>query len=414
MNTVIVPHRFNGVVKVPSSKSHTIRRLLMASFTPDISIIEEPLDSLDVRSCITVCRQLGADIREEPSRLVTRGVASITTDQILDVGNSGTTLFLAAAMASLSDTPITLTGDAQIQRRSAENLLNALSMLGVEVHSNNGCAPITVSGPWRGGRCCVECPTSQYLSGLLLASSLAPHGTVTEIDVPILNEKPYIEMTLSYLDRQDVEYERASDFSHFRVKGGAVYKPMNGPTPADFSSAAFPAVAAVVSKGKVELKGLDPNDSQGDKAFFDILKTMGCNVSWRDSSLFVSRTGALHGGIFDLNAIPDALPAVSVIAAFARGETVLINIAHARIKETDRIAAMAQELGKLGVHCTERPDSLVIHGGIVRGGKVDGHGDHRIVMALAAAGLGAKSAVEVVGVEAADITYPGFLDILTR
>lgn len=385
----------------------------MASFTAGVSIIEEPLDSLDVRSCIAVCRRLGADVREEPSRLTTRGVASITASQTLDVGNSGTTLFLATAMASLGDAPITLTGDAQIQRRSAENLLNALSALGVKVQSINGRAPITVQGPWRGGRCRIECPTSQYLSGLLTASPLASRGTVTEIDVPLLNEKPYIEMTLSYLDKQGVEYEKSSDFSYFRVKGGAVYKPMNGPVPADFSSAAFPAAAAVVSGGSVELKGLDSNDAQGDKAFFDMLKMMGCEAVWKDSSLFISRKGPLHGGIFDLNAIPDTLPAISVVAAFAQGETVLTNAAHTRIKETDRIAAMALELGKLGICCTERPDGLAIQGGTVRGGKVDGHGDHRIVMALAAAGLGAESAIEVVGAEAADVTYPGFLDILT-
>jgi 3-phosphoshikimate 1-carboxyvinyltransferase len=246
-----------------------------------------------------------------------------------------------------------------------------------------------------------------------MASPLAPRGTVTEIDVPILNEKPYIEMTLSYLDRQGVEYEQSGDFSYFRVKGGASYSPMNGQVPADFSSAAFPATAAVVSGGRVELKGLDLNDSQGDKAFFDILEAMGCDVVWKDSSLFISRTGVLRGGIFDLNAIPDTLPAISVVAAFAHGETVLTNAAHARIKETDRIAVMAYELGKLGVHCEERPDGLVIRGGRVHGGKVDGHGDHRIVMALAVAGLGAESPIEVLGAEAADITYPHFVCLTT-
>jgi 3-phosphoshikimate 1-carboxyvinyltransferase len=246
-----------------------------------------------------------------------------------------------------------------------------------------------------------------------MASPLAPRGVVTEIDVPSLNEKPYIEMTLSYLDRQGVEYEKSGDFSYFRVKGGASYSPMNGQVPADFSSAAFPASAAVVSGGKVELRGLDPKDSQGDKAFFDILKAMGCDVVWEGSSLFVSRAGVLRGGVFDLNAIPDALPALSVVAAFAEGETILTNAAHARIKETDRIAVMAYELDKLGVHCEERPDGLVIRGGRVCGGKVDGRGDHRVVMALAVAGLGAESPVEVVGAEAAAITYPHFVCLTT-
>jgi 3-phosphoshikimate 1-carboxyvinyltransferase len=385
----------------------------MASFTSGVSVIEDPLDSLDTRSCIAVCRGLGADIHEEPSCLVVRGIDSIKSERILDVGNSGTTLFLALSMASLGNAPITFTGDNQIRNRSAANLLKGLSSLGVNVQSADGYVPISVLGPWRGGRCRVECPTSQYLSGLLMASPLARRGVVTEIEVPLLNEKPYVEMTLSYLDRQGVIYEKSKDFSYFRIKGGAFYKPMNGPVPADFSSAAFPAAAAVISRGKVELEGLDPKDSQGDKAFFDILQAMGCAVDWKGNALFVSRNGPLRGGVFDLNAIPDALPALSAIAAFAQGETVLTNAAHARIKETDRIAVMARELGKLGVLCTERPDGLVIRGGTVRGGSVDGQGDHRIVMALAAVGLGAESKIEIVGSEAADVTYPGFLDLLT-
>ncbi|MDR2841886.1 MAG: 3-phosphoshikimate 1-carboxyvinyltransferase, partial [Spirochaetaceae bacterium] len=276
----------------------------------------------------------------------------------------------------------------------------------------------TIQGPWKGGRCSIECPTSQYLSSLLIAAPLAARDTETDIDVPLLNEKPYIELTLSYLDRQGISYEKTADFSHFRIAGGAAYTPINGHVPADFSSAAFLGAAAVTGGGRVTITGLDPHDHQGDKEFFAMLKSMGASVEWTEKQggweLEVARVRPLHAGVFDLNATPDLLPVMAVAAAYAEGETVLTNVAHARIKETDRIAVMAAELGKLGVHCTERPDGIVIRGGRVKGGTVDGHGDHRAVMALAAAGLGAKSPVEISGAEAADVTYPGFLGLLEQ
>jgi 3-phosphoshikimate 1-carboxyvinyltransferase len=437
MTITITPHRFDGTVRIPASKSHTIRRLLVASFAEGISEIDYPLDSLDARSCLSICRALGAKIEETVGvngierwtthgnggadgmrRAALTGTAPLDAAP-LDAGNSGTSLFLAVAMASLGDLPITFTGDEQIARRGAAPLLSALAGLGVEIHSGeNGCIPITVRGPWRGGRVSVECQTSQYLSALLLAAPLAPPDVITEIEVPLLNEKPYIEMTLSYLDAQGVQYEKADDFSRFVIRGGARYKPVNGVVSADFSSAAFPACAAAVSRGKTTLLGLDPNDSQGDKAFFDMLKQMGCAVDWEiqkdgTARVIVAGSGPLRGGVFDLNDTPDMLPAAAVLASFAEGETRLVNVAHARIKETDRIAVMAAELGKLGVNCAELPDGLVIRGGgAPKGGIVDGHGDHRVVMALAVCGLGAQSPLSVTGAEAADVTYPGFLNLL--
>jgi 3-phosphoshikimate 1-carboxyvinyltransferase len=280
-----------------------------------------------------------------------------------------------------------------------------------------------VRGPWKGGRVSLPCPTSQYLSALLLAAPLAQAGVITEIDVPLLNEKPYIEMTLSYLKAQGIPYECAGDFSWFRIPGGARYKPMNGPVPGDFSSAAFPGGIAAITGVPVTLRGLDREDTQGDKAFFDMLASMGCTVAWSRPEpapgqapgwvLKVSRTGPLKGGEFDLNDTPDLLPIMAVVAAYAEGDTALVNVAHARIKETDRIAVMAEELGKLGVSTTERPDGLIIHGrcGIL-GGRVDSRGDHRIVMALAAGALGAAGPVKIEAAESAAVTYPGFLELI--
>ena len=449
MTTRITPRRFSGTVTIPASKSHTIRQLLIASLADSKSIIRQPLDSDDTRSCIAACKTFGAEItlREEKdsskevrlNSLHVRGVngfkSSALKDAKIDAGNSGTTLFFALAIAGLQESPIFFTGDEQIQRRSAAPLLDALAGLGVQSQSNNGCAPVTIHGGWKGGRVSISCPTSQYLSALLIAAPLAPAGIVTEIDVPLLNEKPYVEMTLSYLKNylqassnkkiysalEDPEFKIAPDYSHFIIPGGSSWKAFSGSVPGDFSSAAFPAAAAVITGGRVTILGLDPEDSQGDKFFFEMLKSMGCDVLWNNvdgaRQVTVYRDGALRGGTFDLNATPDLLPAAAVTAAFAKGDTALVNVAHARIKETDRVAVMAKELSKLGVDCTELPDGLVVHGkgGLPPGGSVpiiEGHGDHRIVMAFAVAALGSPVPIEITTAECTEVTYPGFWEML--
>jgi 3-phosphoshikimate 1-carboxyvinyltransferase len=455
MRALITPHRFSGTFPIPASKSHTIRKLLIAALAEGTSVIDYPLDSLDTHSCVSVCRALGAEITEHRSadpacanspdeggkklvRWTIRGLgrsSRLFQDRgraiTCGVGNSGTTLFLALAASALGKVPVEFDGDHQIRRRSAGPLLDALAGLGIRVQSApGGCTPITVQGPWKGGRVLLPCPTSQYLSALLLAAPLAPAETLTEIEVPFLNEKPYIEMTLSYLDAQGIPYETAGDFSYFRIPGGGAWKPVNGKAPGDFSSAAFPLCAGAISGGPVTLLGLDPEDTQGDKAVCGILETMGARVQWEKTTeagnpadswnLTVSCSGPLKGGEFDLNNTPDLLPVIAVTACFAEGDTALVNAAHARIKETDRIAVMAAELAGLGIKTEEKPDGLIIHGkgapksreAPLSGGKINSCGDHRIVMALAAGALGAAGPVEIDGAESVAVTYPGFLELL--
>lgn len=442
MDTIIRPRQFNGTVRIPASKSHTIRRLLVASMAEGLSEIRRPLDSLDARSCVAVCRAMGAKIEErrgiDPAcpnppdetgeKLLgwtVRGKLEFLNEknnfvpQPCNVGNSGTTLFLSLALAALGSVPVHFDGDEQIRRRSAAPLLEALKGLGVRVESAGGCAPITVQGPWKGGRISLPSPTSQYLSALLLAAPCAPKGTVTEIDVPLLNERPYIEMTLSYLEGRQILCEHDDNFSFFRIPGGSSWKPVTGTVPGDFSSAAFPALAAAVSGGDALLLDLDPADTQGDKAFLDMLSLMGCGVHWEEHggspAVRIRGEKRLRSGEFDLNKTPDLLPAAAALAAFAEGDTLLYNAAHARIKETDRITVMREELSKLGVQCEERPDGLVIHGeGRMKGGEIDSRGDHRIALAFAAAACGTADPVTIHGSECAAVTYPGFIETVSK
>jgi 3-phosphoshikimate 1-carboxyvinyltransferase len=339
----------------------------------------------------------------------------------VDVGNSGTTLYLAAAAAALARGTVTFTGDQQIRGRSAANLLNSLRDLGcrVEEHGAGGAAPFSVTGPLQGGRTRIECPTSQYLSALLLAAPLAAERV--EIDVPLLYERPYVDITLDWLAAEQIRLQRR-EYEHFAVDGGQSYPPFRRVIPADFSSATFFMVAAAVTGGELLLEGLDPEDSQGDKGAAELLQRMGCTVRWEAEGLRITgprqRNGGrapLAAGSFDLNAMPDALPALAAAACYAEGETLLGNVPQARSKETDRIAVMAREIAALGGGCRELPDGLVVYGrGGLRGGEARGHGDHRVIMALAAAGLAAEEPTVIDDTAAAAVTFPEFFTVLAE
>jgi 3-phosphoshikimate 1-carboxyvinyltransferase len=250
--------------------------------------------------------------------------------------------------------------------------------------------------------------TSQYLTSLLIALPCAEKDSV--IDVPLLNEQPYVTMTLSWLERLGISLENR-DYRSFRVPGGQKYPAFKESIAADFSSATFFLVAAAVTGSELILEGLDFDDPQGDKEVVNILREMGAEIRIDGRSLTI-KGGELRGGTFDLNAIPDALPALSVAACFAHGETRLVNVPQARLKETDRISVMHSELSKLGADIDELPDGLVIRGGTLRGGRVKGHHDHRIVMALAVAGLACEGQVEVDTAEAVSVTFPEFCNLM--
>ena len=328
---------------------------------------------------------------------------------MIDVGNSGTSCRIGLGTAALlPGGDARFDGDAQTRRRPMGPLLDALSRLGARTRSENGDGrlPATVGGPWRGGRTSVDGSTSQFTSSLLVN---APFGKTESIIEPVnLNEKPYVDMTLWWLDRLSLAYEREG-YARFRVPGGQALSGFDIEVPADFSSAAFPAAAGALPGGDVLLEGLDMNDPQGDKAIFTMLAEMGAEVAEEAGGIRV-RGHALRGGEFDLNATPDLLPVMAVLGALGEGETRLVNVPQARIKETDRIAGMRMVLEALGGSAEELPDGLIVRGGGLSGGKAPGLGDHRIVMAAAVAGLAAKNGVSVDTAEAMAVTFPDFTE----
>jgi 3-phosphoshikimate 1-carboxyvinyltransferase len=408
----------NGRVSIPGSKSHTIRAVAVAALAHGKSSIRSPLISGDTLSAVDCYRALGAEINtENPENWAVIGTSGQirSENQTIDVGNSGTTLRLALGSAALADPggAVTFTGDHQIQGRLLGALVQSLNDLGATVKSlkNNGCAPVTVSGQLIGGRTSIECFTSQYLSSLLMACPLAQKDT--EIDVPLLNEPDYVQITLDWLDKQKIQYQNNNLKTVF-VPGGQRYTAFDEAIPADFSSATFFLCAAAVCGGDVLVQGLDFNDSQPDKAVADYLKAMGADITQEPDGIRV-RTSALKGIEIDMNRTPDALPAMAVAAAFADGVTRLVNVPQARKKETDRIACMTAELKKLGADITELPDGMVIRGGrTLTPAPVTGHHDHRIVMAMAVAGMALDGVLDIDTAEAMNVTFPEFVTLMKK
>jgi 3-phosphoshikimate 1-carboxyvinyltransferase len=412
MEITINPSSIKGQVRIPTSKSHTIRALLVATLAQGSSQILHPLVSADTLSCLNICRQLGAVIEEKQDEWRVSGMGAVPKlpDDVLNAGNSGTSFYLACGTAALLPGWSVLTGDEQVRRRPAEQLLIALNDLGAEAFSTrgNGCAPLVVKGRLKGGNTRIKCPTSQYLSSLLINTPLAAGDT--QIEVLELNEKPYVQMTLNWLDSQSIQY-RHDTMRTFFIKGNQAYKAFTKQVPGDFSSATFFLCAAAITGSTLELLGLDMNDSQGDKEVVRMLEQMGCCISIQEQGIIIEGK-ELTGRELDLNNTPDALPALAVTGCFARGETRLINVPQARLKETDRIKVMCTELSKMGAQVEELPDGMIIHGGTLKGARVESHNDHRVAMALAVAALGAQGPTTIENAECVNITFPTFFKLL--
>ena len=423
MKLIVEPSNLNGEINIPASKSHTIRAVFIASLADGVSEVINPLESADGLSAVEACRCFGAKItpsipplnkggKEGGMKWIVHGTGGNirAVKKIIDVGNSGTTARFCTGSASLGKDLITITGDDQTRRRPMQPLIDALNNLGADIKSieNNGRLPISVKGRLKGGKTEVSGMTSQFISSLLLNCPLSDGDS--EIHVKDLNEKPYVGMTMWWLNKQGIAYKE-DNLERFFIKGKQSYKPFKETVPADFSSATFFLCAGAITNSVITLKGLDMDDTQGDKRVVNILKDMGANIDITKEGIKI-KGGNLRGMEIDMNDIPDALPAMSVVGCIAEGKTILRNVPQARIKETDRIAVMREELSKMGADIEELPDGLIIRKSKLRGAKVSSHGDHRAVMSLSVAGLIAEGRTEIESAEAVNITFPDFINLM--
>lgn len=416
MKLYVSRSNLNGSLAVPGSKSHTIRAIAIAMLAKGASIIKAPLISEDTVSSLGAASTLGAWVKRGDDsiwRIAGTNGNLLEPAFAVDLGNSGTGVKLFAALASLASFPVRFDGDESLRSRPMQPLLDALVPLGVKCESTDGKCPFSVQGPLSGGETEVEGKSSQYLSALLLAAPYAKNDTT--INVHALNEIPYVDITLDWLKRQEIDVKHDSAYSRFVVRGRQSYRSFTAKIPGDFSSAAFPLVAAAVTGGKVKIENLDFNDPQGDKVVFKYLEKMGVSIDY-GADYAIVKGGKLKAVELDLNATPDALPILCIAAACAKGKSVFKNVAQARIKETDRIACMARELRKMSIEVEEFEDGLAITGGKLKAATVESYKDHRIAMSFAIAGLVAEpdqkgdDTTVVLDSESIAVTYPSFVE----
>jgi 3-phosphoshikimate 1-carboxyvinyltransferase len=405
--------KIKGETLIPSSKSHTIRAVIFASLAEGKSIVGNPLKSGDTQAAINACSALGAEIRKksinELEILGFNGNPIVKKNKINTV-NSGTTTNLITSVAALTDKKIIIDGDESIRKRPVEPLLSALNNLGAKAFSinNNGCPPIEIHGKLIGGQTSLDCKSSQYLSSLLITCPLLEQDT--NIEIQNLCEAPYIEMTLKWLDDLDIKY-RNNNLEKITVYRNQRYRSFNKTIPSDWSSATFILVAAAMLGENVIIKGLDVTDTQADKEVLTYLKEMGAAIKITEKGIIVNKS-RLTGCDLNLDNTPDALPAIAVLGCYAEDTTTIKNVVHARIKETDRIKVMTQELSKMGAKIQENYDGMTIEKSRLQGTKVKGYQDHRVIMALSLAGMIAEGKTEIDTAEAFKVTFPNYMELM--
>ncbi len=405
--TVSAPAPLVARWPAPGSKSHTNRVLAAAALATGTSTLHHPLDAEDSRAMRAVVRGLGAHVDDaDPGCWRVQGVGGRPTApaQPLDARQSGTTLRFGAALASLAHTPVTLDGDAQLRRRPIGALTAALRALGADAADHDGHPPVTVGGGLDGGAVTVDARrSSQYPSALLLA---APHArAAVTVTAQGLGAPAYVELTAATLRAFGGAVSRLAEDRWWVAADGLDAAAVT--VDPDASAAAHLLALAAAVPGTVTVDGAAPTD-QPDAAVPDLLAAMGCDVVRADAAVTVTGPARLRPLTADLAALPDQITTLAALAALAEGTSHLSGVAVARGHETDRLAALAAELGKLGVHVEEEPDGLRIHGGTASGPAVlDPRDDHRLAMAFAAL------AARVPGVAVADPgcvakTYPRF------
>lgn len=412
---------FGGVVTPPSSKSHSIRGLLLAVLANGDSRLINILESDDTTCAKNVCKLLGATIDEYGENLVVRsaGLPLTGVTKEINTGDSGVTTRFVLPMLGLrknNNEEIILDCGVQMKKRPLKSLIEALNNLGMNIKSinNDGCCPLLISGELIGGTAEVEGLTSQFVSALLLSLPLAKKDSV--ISVKNLNERPYLEMTLEWLRGQGtgLTHYRKDEQDIFQIKGGQSYHPFTKQISVDFSSLSYLLASAVLLPGKTILQDIDMQDSQGDKRLVEILMSMGAEVEIKDKELIINGGKDLQGMVIDANDIPDLVPALAVIATQARGQTKIINVPQARSKETDRLSSMTTELKKMGGEIEELRDGLIVKQSNLNGVILHGYNDHRTIMSLAVAGLVAEGQTEIDTAESINKTFPSFVKFMNN
>ena len=409
MKTSIYKSEISGKIVAPSSKSYTIRGLMSAALAQGESEIMHPLSSDDTGAAVNVLRQLGVRVQRQGDLCLVNGGDFSEPDADLFCGESATTLRFMTAICALIPGQCRLTSAPSLAQRPIKPLLQALKQLGVDCSYRDEDSPVVVSGGrLKGGT--VELSgdiSSQFVSALLLIAPFAEEGVLVKLTTP-LESASYVSMTLECLRRFGIAVKTSADLTEFEVLRQR-YKPAQYRVEGDWSSVSYLLALGAVG-GEIAVGNLNLESWQGDKVILDLLRDMGARVEVNNGSILVRKSG-LKAIRADLSDCIDLLPTVAVLAAVADGESQFTGIARARIKESNRVAAVREGLERMGIKVGEERDKLTITGSTAKGSIIDSKGDHRIAMAFSI--LGSVTGETVIdGAECVTKTFPEFWDIL--
>jgi 3-phosphoshikimate 1-carboxyvinyltransferase len=404
----------SGEVEVPGSKSYSHRIIIAAALSDGVCNLSHTLKSEDILLTREGLSQMGVVIEEKNDTVTVRGAKGNIAPSTAPIylGNSGTSMRLLTGVAAMGKGEYVLTGTKRMAERPIGDLLDALTLLGVFARSENGngCPPVRVKGgPLKGGKTRLRCNiSSQYLSSLLLIAPYTENGLeITITGGPV--SKPYIDMTVDIMERMGVEVSRWG-YEQFYIPGNQCYKAGPYVVEPDCSQAGYFWAAAAVTGGCVKVKRIIRETRQGDVRFAEVLERMGCNVKYEPDGITV--TGKeLFAVETDMSDMPDIVPTLGVVAAFAKGTTVIKNVAHLKAKESDRLNATATELNKMGITATALDDGLIIYGGTPHGAQIHTYDDHRMAMSLSLAALG-EAAITINDPGCVSKTFPDFFEVL--
>lgn len=382
----------DAVVRVPGSKSYTQRALVISALAEGKTFLRNPLFSEDTKYMMAALRLLGAEIVSSGEDIIVTGTAGKIANPGAGIylGNNGTAMRFLAGMVSLGQGDFLLTGDRRLCERPMGPLLDALRVLGAEstCREKEGCPPVVIhAAGLNGGRLIFEgVESSQYVSSILISAPYASGDVRIELKGSVVSG-PYIDMTVGVMKAFGAPVEGEVG-SGFRVKGRRCYESGRFLIEADASSASYFFLAAALCSGRVRVTHMNPRTLQGDIGFLRILENLGCAVSTGDSWVeVVGKTLRSGECSFDMKDMPDMVPTLAVLAAVREGRTVIRNVSHLRVKESNRLEALVSELRKVGVKAKETEDGMVVEGGSPGGAEIETYNDHRVAMSFAMLGL---------------------------
>ncbi len=409
--------KISARIRLPGSKSITHRALIMAALSEGPAQIGNPLRADDTLLTARALEALGAIIEwsADSVRVVPPAYRWRQPDGPIFLGNSGTSARLLLAVLSAGTGIFLLDGTPRLRQRPVGPAAQALEKLGAHMRwiGRTGFLPVEISSRGLdGGNVFVDASeSSQFLSGILIAAPSARREVGVEWSEPAASW-PYVDITLGMMKETGIRFERQAS-NRIAIPAPQVYAPRSFTVEGDCSSASYFWGAAALTGGEVLTSPVSPYSLQGDCRFLGVLDKMGCRIVWKEQGVRVKGPGQLLPVDIDMNEMPDMVPTLGVLSAFASGTSRIRNVAHLRIKESDRLNAVAAGLKVLGVEAEELPDGLIVHGGAPLGppsGPISAFDDHRIAMAFALAGLRLDGVV-IEGAESVNKSFPEFWDI---